>query len=279
MAPVNKGRRLNRIIVALDASPASMAALEFAADLAARNNAELIGVFVEDINLIRVGQLLVSKEIGRFSANSRSLESGDIERELRLHARIVEIAMASVAEKANLRWSFRNPRGVIHNELLSASQDSDLIIFGKTGYSGRRKAGSTARHLITHSDIHSLILRHRLHPNSSVLLIYDGSEASERGLLTTRLISTPETQIRILLIAPEKTQYIEFQNHIRSLHDEVLSAAAFQHVQSLDQVDLIQIARIQRCGVIVIPAETGSMTSSNLVELIDNADCAVLLIR
>jgi nucleotide-binding universal stress UspA family protein len=279
MAPENKGKHLNRIIVALDASPASMAALEFAAELAARNNAELIGIFVEDINLIRVGQLLLSKEIGRFTASPRSLESGDIERELRLHARIVELAMASVAEKANLRWSFRNLRGVIHSELLSASQESDLIIFGKTGHSGRRKAGSTARQLITHSDIHSLILRHRLHPNSSVLLIYDGSEASERGLLTARLISTPETQIRILLITPEKFQSLEFQNHILSLHDEVLSAAVFQHIESLDQVDLVHIARIQKCGVIVIPAETGSMPPSNLVELIDNADCAVLLIR
>ena len=196
-----------------------------------------------------------------------------------LHARLVEIAMTSVAERAKLRWSFRNLRGVIHNELLSASQDSDLIIFGKTGHSGRRRTGSTARHLITHSDIHSLVLRQRLHPNSSVFLIYDGSEASERALWTTRLISAPDTQIRILLVTPEVAQAREFQTHIQSLLDEVLSQATFNRIETLDKVDLVHIARLQGCGVIVIPAEIGSETHSSLVELVDKADCAVLLTR
>jgi len=56
----NKANALNRIIVALDSSPASMAALEVAADLAARNNAELIGVFVED-NQFNQGWTTVSR--------------------------------------------------------------------------------------------------------------------------------------------------------------------------------------------------------------------------
>jgi K+-sensing histidine kinase KdpD len=45
---------IRRILVALDASPDSLAALKTAADLARRMEAELMGLFVEDIELLRM---------------------------------------------------------------------------------------------------------------------------------------------------------------------------------------------------------------------------------
>ncbi len=42
---------IRRILVALDASPHSQAALEAASDLADALKAELVGIFVEDVNL------------------------------------------------------------------------------------------------------------------------------------------------------------------------------------------------------------------------------------
>jgi nucleotide-binding universal stress UspA family protein len=48
-----KPTTIRRILVALDASPHSFAALEAAAHLAAHLEAELFGLYVEDENLLR----------------------------------------------------------------------------------------------------------------------------------------------------------------------------------------------------------------------------------
>ncbi|MBK7177644.1 MAG: universal stress protein [Chloroflexi bacterium] len=55
--------KIQRILVALDASPHSLAALEAAIDLAERLDAELQGLFVEDINLLRLAQLPFAREL------------------------------------------------------------------------------------------------------------------------------------------------------------------------------------------------------------------------
>ena len=58
---------IRRILVALDASEASRAAIRSAVDLAARFRAELVGLFVEDVNLLRSAQLPFVRKVGAFS--------------------------------------------------------------------------------------------------------------------------------------------------------------------------------------------------------------------
>ncbi|HHP7234546.1 MAG TPA: universal stress protein, partial [Desulfobacterales bacterium] len=77
---------IERILVALDASPASVSALQTAVELAARLGARLVGLFVEDMNLLRVTQLPFAREISLFSPWFRRLESGELERQLRVQA-------------------------------------------------------------------------------------------------------------------------------------------------------------------------------------------------
>ena len=58
---------VRRILVAVDASHHSIAALEAAVELATRFQAELLGLYVEDINLLRLAQLPFGREVGTFS--------------------------------------------------------------------------------------------------------------------------------------------------------------------------------------------------------------------
>ena len=55
---------LRRIVVGLDAGPRDRAALEAAAQLAARMQAELVGLFVEDIDLLHLAGLPFAREVG-----------------------------------------------------------------------------------------------------------------------------------------------------------------------------------------------------------------------
>ncbi|MGI9243387.1 MAG: universal stress protein, partial [Verrucomicrobiales bacterium] len=67
-------RERRRILIGLDSSPTSLRGLAAAAEMAARLDAELVGLFVEDDNLLRLARLPQSYEIGMQSARSRNLD-------------------------------------------------------------------------------------------------------------------------------------------------------------------------------------------------------------
>ena len=159
---------IRRILVALDASPHSMAALEAAAELAAGLQAELLGVFVEDVNLLRLAGLPFAREVHAFSAIPRALDSQEIERELRAQAERARRALARAAEREQVRWTFRVVRGPVLEELLAASAQADLISLGKQGWSAnmRRTMGSTAWEILSQATCHALLIQRRARPDA-----------------------------------------------------------------------------------------------------------------
>ena len=121
---------IRRILVALDNSRHSLAALEAAAELAARLQAELSGLFVEDINLIRLAGLPFAQEIHYPSASLRQLSRQKLDQELKARATQARQALAAAATQANVDWSFRVVRGLVAAELLAAASDVDLLSLG-----------------------------------------------------------------------------------------------------------------------------------------------------
>ncbi len=70
-----KQTAIQRILLALDASPQSVAALDTATELAGRLGAELTGLFVEDTDLLRMAALPFAAEIGRLSPEPAAPQS------------------------------------------------------------------------------------------------------------------------------------------------------------------------------------------------------------
>ena len=279
---MSSAARLNdirRILIALDASPASQAALDLAADLAVRYQAELIGIYVEDINLLRSADIPFTEEVGTYSASSRQIDSSHIERELKAHARRVEQLLSSIAQKANLRWSFRSSRGQIPTELMAAASDSDLIILGKTGWSGRKHIGSTAREVAVQSPIHSLILMHKVRPGTPVMVLYDGSTASKNALAAARTIIKPESTLTVLINAESQEAAEQLEVEVQdSLQNDELKIK-FRWVADIRGDRISQLALISNCDVVVLPAQGEQFDPETLVAMLDRADCAVLLVR
>jgi nucleotide-binding universal stress UspA family protein len=98
---------IRRILVALDASRQSVAALQVAADLASHLEAELVGLFVEDINLLRLAELPFAREVGSYSATRRRLNTRQVERQLKVQAERARRALEAYADRASVRWSLR----------------------------------------------------------------------------------------------------------------------------------------------------------------------------
>jgi nucleotide-binding universal stress UspA family protein len=150
-----KGRenvRTRRILVAIDGSPESRTALEAAARLGLAMEAELSGLFIEDVELVRLAGLPFTREAGVSSGIFRRLETADIERRFRVTAEAAREALRDATRAVPLRSTFRVIRGLVIPSILEAAREADVVAAGKRsghGPSGRR-LGATARSLIAH---------------------------------------------------------------------------------------------------------------------------------
>lgn len=279
MRALEDSREIKRILIALDASQQSLMALDIAAEIAAKFQAELIGIYVEDINLIRLADFPFSQEIGRFSAGSRSFDAMQIQRLMHAHARYIQRYLSNTARRTNLRWSMQITRGSISDELLAAAQESDLIVLGKTGWSGRREPGSTVQTIMNRTGRQALILSRKIRPGSPILVIFDGSHASQNALRAATLIRVTENPLSVLILAYSSNDAQSKQ----SLAENVLSPtgvkASYRWIPEVDSSRLALLASLERCDIVVLPAQGHAFPGEDIIKMMTESDCAVLLVR
>jgi len=270
-----------RILVALDASPHSLAALEAAVALAADLQAELLGLFVEDADLLRLAGLPFARELGLYSATSRPLEALQLERQLRARAHRAEQALAAMAERAHVRWSFRVVRGAIAAELLAAAAEADLISLGRAGWSptGRRRVGSTARAVLSQTTGLALIVRQGVRLRMPIVAVYDGSALAGKALATAaRLAQGKEGELLVLVAAdtPQETELLQAQS------GEWLQArgvaARFHQLTEASVSRLVRTLKTEGCGMLILPAEIALLRDEALTTLVEELDFPLLLI-
>ena len=116
--------KLRRVVVGLEPTPQRRAALQAAAELAERMQAELIGLFVEDMDLLHLAGLPFAREVGFPSAVRRSLDVAAMERSLRAAARDLRRVCEEALERTSVPWSFRTARGSPAGALLELAAEA-----------------------------------------------------------------------------------------------------------------------------------------------------------
>lgn len=210
MSELQEVRTIQRILVALDASTDSLAALDAAAKLAARLNAELVGLFVEDVNLLYMAGLPFTRE-------HRFPRLGDVtheqmEKALRLQASQARRALSRVADRWSVHWTFRVVRGRVTPEVLAAALEADLLTVGKSSrpLSRHSRLGSTARALVEQTPRSILLAQPSSEENRPILVTYDGTPQAEQTLLVAvHLAQANQLPITIFVLGntPEETQH------------------------------------------------------------------------
>ena len=272
---------IRRILVALDASPHSLAALQAAADLAAGLDAELLGLFVEDINLLRLAGLPFAREFGQFSVSGRTIDVDGLERQLRARAGLAQQAVARVAGRARVRWSFRVTRGSVAAEVLAAAADADLMTLGRRGWSpAGRRLGSTARAVLAQAPSLALILEHGVRLGLPILAVYDGSPASERVLaVAVDLARLRSSKLSVLILAgrPEMTR--DLRERAAAFVEDSGLEAQYRELSGPDTLRLVQVIYAEGCGLLIMGGENPFLTGDGLLGYLDEMRCPVLLVR
>lgn len=273
---------IRRIVVALDASPHSLAALEAASALAEALRAELVGIFVEDINLLRLASLPFAREVRYQSAFDRPLDSPGMERELRIQADRVRQALAGVADRHRLQWSFRVVRGQVAAELLTAAQEADVLALGRASSSVVRRVrlGQTARMIVAQATRTVLLLQHGHAICSPLIAVYDGSEAAKRALMTAaRLFPTTGGPLTVLVVADAA----EGAARVAGEATEWLQGRGLQALSRLlvnpTIEDLSRVIHEAGGGTLIINADSPLLAADGLQTVLEAIDCSALLVR
>ena len=272
---------IRRILVALDDSSHSHAALTAAAQLAAQLSAELQGLFIEDVNLLRLTELPFAREVGLHTATRRPLNARDLERQLRAQARRVQARLTAIAERDQLQWSFRVARGTIAAELLDASSEVDLVILGRSGWSPRRgrTLGSTARALIFGAPTLTLLLQEGTCLGLPVLAVYDGSPLAEKVLMVAAFLASSEDGPVTAVLVDDESGAETLRERAAARLLELGVRARYRQLNRSSVHRLARLVRDEGCGTLVLPAESALLQDEVLLALVDEIDVPTLFVR
>ncbi|MGP9831592.1 universal stress protein [Marinobacter sp. NSM] len=142
---------VGRVLILLDGSRLSLAALEAAADIAQARKAEVLGVFVEEVNLLRSAGYGFTREVGRSSGVSRPMDLAAIEARMRSLAEQARRSLERAMAQRGLAQALTLCRGRVADEVLNLARPGDLLVLGRVGWSGipGSRLGSTARVLVS----------------------------------------------------------------------------------------------------------------------------------
>lgn len=270
---------ISRVLVTFDTSPLGQAALEAAAGLASGLGAELAGLFVEDINLMRMAQLPFARELGLSSAAVRRVEAAQLERALRLQAERVRTALAEAARELQLQWSFQVVRGAVFNAVFDSVRELDLVVFGKTSYGIPEKRGRTMPQSAAGGEAgRPTALVTSLSPRP-VIALYDRSPAALRALAAAlALARTTRTELVLLIVAADAESFVALRGQAEAWLAQHGQAARYLWLPTRDAAAIGQAVRAQSGAALLWYGEETPADWRAFSTLVGALDCPVVLV-
>ena len=248
------------VLIALDASPHSMTALETAARIAARLNAELRGMYVEDINLMRTAAFPFARAFAT-TGQPHPLTPATMEGSLRRQAGIARNAVEAAGARANIACSFSVTRGAVASEIMRAASLAEFVTVGRRGWS-RRQLGSVVRSLISEGTT-SLLMVAEGGMAEPFVLIYDGSPSSHRALLLASELDGQNGTI--ILTNPKASESLKQEG---PKHWRVLSASS---------EDIDELIKSLQAATVLLPATV--LDASRGAGLFENENLSLFIVK
>ena len=274
MNPGNAETIIQRVAIALDACHQSSQALQAAAEMAACLQAELEGIFIEDINLIRLAELPFTREIRPFSMTEETVDVKRMEQELRSLARQQQQKLELVAREKGIRCSFRIRRGQIKAELMNAVTEVNVLTLCRpvhmSGMFGRETIGdttSTAAHPMQQA-------------RSSVSVIFGSAQNENNALLAAaRLAGRLDTDISVLLTADSDIETGDLQRQAETILETQTQPVKYIRLAGKQISDLVIATVSSNNQVLLVNSNNTLVTGGQLWPYLEQVFCPVLIVR
>lgn len=270
-----------RILVALDTSRHSRAALETAAELAELSRAEIRGLFVQDAYWYKLGKLSFISEVSELTGTVRPIQHKNIEEQIRVLEYRVKRMMQEIIGKSEIPHTWETTRGTIEDEILAAAEEADLITIGRAGHSKKKKLGRTAQTIIERADKPVLLLKEGLTLGHPVVVVYDGSSESQHGLeIALSLARKIESKLIVIALKNDPSAVrSERDKGLEQVVDDSASSVEVIVQKSADIGEFTASINRKNCGLLVISKNQPILGKISLSELMNLLACPILLMN
>lgn len=184
--------KTRRVLVALDRSPLGRAAIERAARVAATLHAELIGIYVEDEDLVRLSGLPFACEISTHGGIAHALDIDSMRKRLQAEAALARRELERGAGAVSVHTRFEIRHGSVTNEILAACSEVDYVVVGRSRRATPRgRPGATASALARRAGRPVWLVQSRRMRTEALLLVLDESADVERAVAACSGVSEP----------------------------------------------------------------------------------------
>jgi hypothetical protein len=244
-----------------------------ATEMAARLDAELVGLFVEDDNLLRLAQLPQAYEIGLQSARSRNLDPDSINRLFKQMAERARRALSRAAEREHVRCSFEIVRGSVIGQLLRAM----------TGSGSTPAERSRPRRLGSGGGAPSIILMQGqvcvLPAGKAVIVLDDGHFST--GRLPVALDLADESCTEELLFVVVADSLIDARRQVGKVSEFLALEGRKAQIKIMSTLDLdhfLVLLENESCGTLIFSACPKLTDRDVLRRLVEQIDYPIFLI-
>lgn len=204
-----------RVLLVLDSPSEAEPLLEAMVRMALGAPGGILGMFLEDTDLLNLADLPFAREVG-LSAVARPLERRIIEREWKALAGEVRDLLARFTEPDGLPWSFRVVRGRLAAQLSNAPAEVELAWVRRSRHLASVPEGRATREMLP------------------VVTVYEGRQDERSLLAADDLAWATDSDLLVLLPAPAAEQRREARRTViasvrrlepRQIHFEAIEAA------------------------------------------------------
>lgn len=210
---------MKSLLVAIDESKASLAALDLACEFAKVSKMKIKCLYVEDVSRLLEWQPteLIGSAIGATTAMPHvkpTEEQLKVEEEFKKEREVLKELFDTCCKKNDITGSFSFDRGIIEECIIKASKTVDLVFIGKRGKSYKedsKEPGEIAEELLRHVTRPIFVVPAESHAkarisgkniSNKILLAYDGSEAAQRAIsITAQIAEVLKAELVVVSVA------------------------------------------------------------------------------
>jgi len=167
---------IRRILVALDTDERTPAALEEAARLAAGLEAELVGLFIEDAELLQAAALPMTRMVPHQARTLADFDPASMQRAYRIWSAEARRSLEAAATQWRIKWSFQVARGIYAEQLMATLRAGDLLALASSKHQRRSRTGLAALTVAAQAPCSLFLMYRRWETWKPVVVLYEGSE-------------------------------------------------------------------------------------------------------